>query len=428
MNCSYCFITKIDGAEQLHEEIIETLQSAALCKEIKESYGEDLETIALWGTEPTLTLEYLTPRIPELLKEFPKLSTISFSTNFWTDPQSIRDLITTLRNSLGEGRRFEVKFQISLDGPEEVTDLNRQKGATERITKNFKGFVDWADETEFGNVSVRTSFKPTLSVDNLKNYLTIVDQINFYAFFDELISYWVASERTFGFPRAASITLVVPGEYTSDDGEVFAEFLKVNHRLEGINNRERLFKGLRGSLNSYYPRLKRLLDYGHEIPKKNYMFTCSGGDSCYSKGATNEYHICHRTLYFENPEYKEALAGEFHPFIKDWILKDPPKRELLRWQYVLRNYHDFLKTKLSFIRALTTELVLAGQASTELLASSRLLSLFSLFMVTAHSCPAESILRTGNVHLAPVSVVRITANGAFQELVRRAEEGYYGRC
>ena len=64
------------------------------------------------------------------------------------------------------------------------------------------------------------------------------------------------------------------------------------------------------------------------------------------------------------------------------------------------------------------ELALAGQADPIYLESEIMRELFALFINVSISCPMENLLNTGSVHLQVVSLLRLFANGAFQEILK----------
>jgi len=64
------------------------------------------------------------------------------------------------------------------------------------------------------------------------------------------------------------------------------------------------------------------------------------------------------------------------------------------------------------------ELALAGQADDVYLRNDELATAFAIYLNQALSCPMENLLNTGSVHLQVVSLIRLFANGAFQQLLQ----------
>ena len=208
---------------------------------------------------------------------------------------------------------------------------------------------------------------------------------------------------------------MVPGNYTSEDGKSFAHFLR-NLRRKGYKT-------------AYSFRLGKLLDFWDELGIKKSMFTCSAGDS--NSGMGNNFHICHRSFYLDESKYVDSVlrqdaenwdvshfrAGTIDLLRKYYIVDVDQDAELTRLHYVMRNYHDFWRLQIGYVRSMMMELALAGQASHQYLEDGELSTLFALFVSTGLSCPIENILNTGSIHLTPLSLLRMFGNGAFQELL-----------
>jgi hypothetical protein len=214
-------------------------------------------------------------------------------------------------------------------------------------------------------------------------------------------------------------SLAVPGKFTSDDGRVFAEYLKKLHS--------------KGYESAYTSRLKRIINFTDELGSKRRMFTCSGGDS--NVGVGDNLHICHRSFYLDDPRYVEAVLAKENidnwdvsifnqgtiDHLKDWYMPSiGDEMKIQNFDYIMRGYHDFWELKLSSIEVMTKELALVGQADVLFLENKDYLSLFGIFMATALSCSIEAVLNAGSLQLTPISVIRMFGNGAFRELIKTA--------
>ena len=76
MNCKYCYIPKTGSLKKVHDKLIEKLESGEYVSDLEYVYGKNMEALALWGTEPTLTLDKVTKLLPKLFSTFKKLKTI----------------------------------------------------------------------------------------------------------------------------------------------------------------------------------------------------------------------------------------------------------------------------------------------------------------------------------------------------------------
>jgi len=417
--CKYCYIPKDPSMQTMHEEIREAMKSGKLLARLKDVFDSNqLKYLGFWGTEPATVFPDILQFLREAQKVFPKLANLSFSTSFIFPPDVY---LKFLKGIDSVGRPYKVDMQISLDGPSWITDKNRMEGVTERVVNNWKAFIDALNDTPFERITVSLKWKATHSIENMKEFLKNPQRVEEYiGFFESLNNYFIKHNRNKRVTLAVKSyvpTLVVPGKYTSEDGKVFAKYLQLLH--------------LKGLKSTYSYRLRRLLIHEKELTRNPSCFTCSGGRSNF--GLSDNLTICHRGFYLDDERYVKAILS--HPDIENWDVScfekgflDVYKRNFvvdprdemnkIRFYYVMRNYHDYLSLKIAATEALLIELVKAGQASRVYLESQELRTLFALFINSALSCPSENILNTGSLHLQTLSLIRLFANGAFEELVR----------
>ena len=428
-HCKYCYIPKTPVMRELHNEIVADLEQANHIERLKKIYGDSLKTLGFWGTEPTLTLDLIQPMLPRLTQAFPKLKEITFSTSMVTFKPIVR-FIKAL-----QGYGIKLKIQVSLDGPSFITDKNRFRGAAREVPENFFALVSAIQDQREGamplppttipglaerNLPTEVEFhwKPTLSTENIKEMNDDPSKIDeYYCYFENLNKKFeeVNRSKQISLLEGSTASLVVPGHYTSEDGRDFAQFL---------NNLRR-----KGHKSLYSFRLGKLLDFWDELGTKKSMFTCSAGDS--NSGISDKLHLCHRTFYLDDSRYVNSVlqqdasnwdishfkAGTIELLRKNYIVDMNQDAEVIRLQYVMRNYHDFWRLQMGYVKAMMMELALAGQADREYLENDELITLFGLFILTSYSCPVENILSNGNIHLMPLSILRMFGNGAFQELL-----------
>lgn len=409
-NCAYCYISKDPVMKDVHQEIIDDLKSGTYISRLKKVYGDKLSTLGLWGTEPTLTLDVIATMLPKLSDTFPRLKEISFSTSMIDYEPIVRFAQATA--SVG----LELKVQVSLDGPAFITDVNRFKGAAEIIPNNLFGLVSLLQDSE---AKVEFHWKATLTADNIKEMVGEPAKVDeYFHFFEELNTRFDAVNHNKNIQLLKGSfkpTLAAPGKYTSNIGRNFARFLKLVRQ--------------KGYKTTYTTRMAKLIEFENELGTNKKMFTCSGGDS--NGGIGRNYHICHRSFYVEDDRCVDAILkqgeeswdythyqrGTLDILRKYFIVDIDDNAGLTRVFYIMRNYHDFWRFQIGYIRAMVRELALVGQASQEYLKSDSLGTLFALFVSTCLSCPAENILNTGSLHLAPLSLLRMFGNGAFQEIL-----------
>lgn len=414
-NCSYCYIPKTEMMKEIHEKIRKWIKSGKFIDALEAQYGDRLKFLGFWGTEPTLTL--LEIPMEEVFERFPNLEDISFSTAMMTDPNILVEFTKNL-----VGHKVRLKVQVSLDGPAWLTDTNRMPGAAKKIPENLKKVIELLSDTDLKDVKVEFSWKATHSIENIRGFLDQPERVKGY--YDYFTTMNEMLEKANGNPNITPPkhfvpTLVVPGKYTSQDGRDFANYVKLIHKM--------------GFETTYTGRLWRLFEYSDELVKRR-QFSCSAADS--NLGLSKNVHMCHRTFYYDYPEYIKTILGAESSVgnVENWdvtvfekssvdfinrnfIIDPNDKWELARFHYTMRGYHDFWRHQLAYCYSMIKELARAGQASEVFLEDEWLLNLFAVFLNVAMSCPMENLLNTGSIHLQPVSMIRMFGNGAFEEFV-----------
>lgn len=401
-NCSYCYIPKSPEMKRLHEKIRERIKDIEFWRKVAQL--GDFEHLGFWGTEPTLTLNDIP--IEEVVKLFPRLRNIAFSTSLMYKPEEIVKFAERLP------RRINLDVQISLDGPSWITDVNRIPGAAKRIPENFRTLIIELNESE--TCPVRLKWKATHDLRVFKE-MTVERAIEYREFFESLNTEFRALNKRRDvrlLEKSYYPTAVVPGKYTSEDGRIFARYLRTLHASSVPSSYD-------ARLAVLYRRLKE--------PWKARVFTCSGADSNF--GFDGQIHICHRTFYYndeayvnsvlEMPRYKNWDVSLFErgvlSHIQRWYICDFD--DLTRFQYMMRGYHDFWRLKIGYTATMTRMLAKIGQAEERFLSDEAYLETFCLYLNSALSCPMENLLNTGTPHLQVVSLIRLFGNGAFSEVI-----------
>jgi len=442
LNCKYCYIPKTELIKNLQKEIIRKIEDKTFITDIKKAYGENLQYLGLWGAEPTITLNSISKLIPELIENFSKLKDISFSTSLITDPDIILNFIKVLEK---EKRNIKFDCQISLDGPAFITDINRTKGVTQKIQKNFFYIIKELNKINLKNLNVLFKFKATLTPNNIEALNKKPTKIKeYFDFFDTIFERYKKENKNkkVKLPFSANSTLTVPGKYTSTDGKNLAIFFRNLRTLAEKNKKNHYWKNIDGSLNTYTYRFDKLIRSQQELSTKPYMFTCSGGDTNFGLGINQDLHICHRMFYLNNKEYINSVLsqknidnwdvsifnkGNIDLVNNNYTINTKNKKNQNRVLYILRNYHDFTRLKNSYIITMLKELALAEQANKKYFENDEFCLMFAIFINSALACHAENLLNTGVVHFNPVSIIRLFANGAFSEVLKDYYENFSER-
>jgi len=437
LDCKYCYIPKTDAMKNLQKKIIEKLKNKEFINDLEKFYGDNLQHLAMWGAEPTLTLSYIGDAIPDLVQKFPKLSSFSFSTSLMTNTDIILNFIKTLS---AIGRKAEFKCQISLDGPAYITDVNRIAGAAKKAPENFYDITEKLNDINLGQLRINFHTKSTFTMDNIRYLNKNKDKIKEYFDYFEAIylkQKEINKNKNVTFTPSSIPTLTVPGKYTTEDGKELAIFFKNLRELARENRELHYWTHIRGSLNSYVYRLTRIFKYQNELASKACTFTCSGGDSDFGLGVNNDIRICHRMFFLNNEEYINSILteenienwdvsllnkGNLDLINKNYNMDTGNEKDWPRVLYILRNYHDFVQLRTAYIKAMVTELALCGQSDKIYLRSKSLPILLSAFLNTAMACHTENLLNTGVIYFTPVSIIRLFSNGAFQEILKDFHE------
>ena len=409
--CKYCYLKQDDSLKELHQNIIKKITDKdEFLKEIKSLYSPDqLKILCLWGAEPTISLDPVLNLLPDLLDYYPLFEGISFSTNLLLNYKYLLNFITKFSEFCStKKRKCKLSLQVSHDGL--FTDENRKIGAEKIIIQNLFELLYALSITQLYYLHIEITFKPTWSVDNCRFFTENENNLyNYFQQFEEIIDLanFINKNQNVRLNLSGLSTLVVPGSYTTEDGKIWANVCQQLSKLSNNNN----FKYHKGNLNSYYYRLRRLIDYSREFYNKSGMFSCSAGRSQSQLDNNGKLNICHRSLILNDENNKTKLMKD--RFIID--IKD--EKELNRIQYVYSCYHDFTKLKIQTGLSLIKELIYSKQID-EIFKDDHLAFILSIFIQYSMGCPAENILNTGSMFISPASLFRIWGNGAFQEILK----------
>ena len=421
MDCAYCYIPKNKALKEVDSKIKEKMKNGEYVKEIKELYGDNLKMISLWGTEPSINLDLFNEHLlPQMMEEFPNLYHIGFSTNLLENTDKVLEFVETM-NNIKNKEELSISLQFSNDGLE-ITNENRHPGAKETIESNYRKIVSCIDQMDLkDNINIKCNFKPTLSIKNYKELLDNRQIEEWYEYFFKEFDFFVnnvkRNKKNLKMQLGANPTLVLPGDYTKEDGEVFGRFCRVQHNLSRNMNR-RYMKN--SPLNGYANRLKRVVRHHKEMGTKAKMFICSAGDSQLGLNTNQTFGMCHRLFYVHEDEYlneckKKGVVqyeNEVH-LRKNYTAKIDDELSKSRLMYMNRQVHDFWRFKVSVATNIIREAAAAGQVR-KAYEDEELARNLATFILSTCNCPAENAAITGSQSVIPVSLIRIWGNGAFK--------------
>lgn len=441
LDCQYCYISKNKAFFELDKLIVESLQTKKYFNIIKDFYGDKkdkLERIELWGGEPTLHLDLFTNLLDDFMGNFKNLNAFFMSTNFTTDVNNIKKFLKELSKY---NKKIMVEIQISLDGPENVTTFNRGKnyneGVNNKIEQNLVELLKYYNEEDLKDVGLRISMKPTLVPDNVRYHLKDIEETkNYFLYFQNLVykCYNLCDKPNFRIGYSPIPNFCNPGEYTTDDGKVFAEYVKNVENLKEINLQTKEIP-LYVVFNFLEDKVKNAL----KIYKGNNIDFGLGFCGAYTYktfiSPEGKINICHRGFLDYYSDYREGSVQEsdLHTrkvfSTKDSLLKNVKEKTTIdafdyneEYSKKINVLYNNSRFQVSSIMSLIYELSLCGQVSKIYSEDEELLAKAAIFARVSTPCLYDNIITTGSLYLKDSSLIRLYFNGAFEYLIDKYEE------
>jgi len=425
LNCTYCYIPKRPFLKDVHQGILTRIRNGGFLKDLKSIYGEDLEFIGHWGTEPTLSIKEFIPFYKEAVKVFPKLKSILMSSNFMIDPENLISFIRELPSD----RPLKVDIQISLDGPAWVTDKNRGLGTTVSIIENTKQFIHAINQLETPHDLI-VHVKPTMDEKDISEFSKYSRMKEYYVFFDVYFSelFNLNTNNKISILTHCDPTISVPGNYDRDTGINFKSMLENQVKLKEIS-----WKHITSPESAYYNRWAHRASYFGELFTKPRMFTCSSGDTQLGiMDKSGLFGSCHRMFYVNNPEYEKAVletgldkttlrgvSTGGNQALKEHMIADINNgNNVVKFLYINRAFHDFISQFLASGTAIAMELAHSGLIS-PCYKDRHLATLLTLGTKSAN-CYLDEKCFHGSSYISSFSYFLLFGNGYFENILRRS--------
>ena len=117
----------------------------------------EINTIEIWGGEPSLGIYLITPNLEILLNLFQNLNTFFLSTNWTITP--INDLIDFIKEiDCKSNKKFTLNLQLSIDGLNGEINKQGHPGTVERYIKNIKLFFDQINKIKLKHIQINFLF------------------------------------------------------------------------------------------------------------------------------------------------------------------------------------------------------------------------------------------------------------------------------
>lgn len=192
LNCKYCTIAEGLKNNSEHNRVIKELKESLktgkyldLIDQVTLKYNIDKSKIvhlALWGQEPTITLDEITNLFPRIHKEYPNIYEIFFSTNGVDYFERIIKFAQMIDETLKDMEQPELNIQLSFDGTE-MTEKNRGI-SSDIILNNLTNLLSNLNEINFKKLKINFVLHNVITIQIIENLLLSDEE--FYKYFEDL--------------------------------------------------------------------------------------------------------------------------------------------------------------------------------------------------------------------------------------------------
>ena len=368
------------------------------------------------GGEPSLYLYRAKDLITDLCNNNKDFHIVFFSSNFCSNNfrENVSDFVKFLS---GFDRKITLEIQVSIDGPEELTDMQRGVGVTQKVIDNFNWLVNY-DLPK--SIDLRLHCKPTLDIETFKNFLDKEYIIKYYKFFeDNFIEVAENSKNKFIIPTPIP-NIATPCIVSKEDGVAFGEVQKNLYELSIYNKSNKIFNYYT-DLRTYYRKRDN-----HNIPDGYSMMGgfCGSGRNLLALLPEGKACGCHREFMYIAENYgKLASEDNFsRTIVKTDMLDYRCNKDILIFNNKTEYEHHNDRMK-AFINNGTTSLVVYMTSMIRLLAKggqidakydneeeSRKAAMMLMRFKTF--CLDDNLALCGNVMTNSTSMYKLFLNGA----------------
>lgn len=416
MRCKYCYIFHNEKLIEANKKIRKNIIDGTYISQCRKIFNSDIvDNLGLWGAEPTMNSDVSDILMDQFLGEFRQINEVMFSTNFLNGVDRVLAIVKSANKhaiKLKNNKLEKFALQISIDGPEYMTDLNRHKGATKKILEGLQETIDECEKlTNIEKIYI--TFKPTINQDNIKD---MVDNphliVEWYKFFEK-IKDTIKTEhcKIVKFIPLARQTLVNIGNFSSEDGKIFKKYLELTY---AINTEEAVLKYYKQPLfiahfrdiETILYRFDRSLIKAHEI-------TCGGGD--YSMGVNCDGKICCCHRVYSLPYEDNKLNQDIYKSLAASMNND---NEIERIKYILGSYHDYNALRIANNKAMLLHCARCGLVDTKYIEDEDLLNYTAIFLSGIQCYLDSAISYTRSINVGSLSYILLFGNGAFEILLK----------
>lgn len=424
LKCGYCFIHKNPALTILHKKFMDSYENPNyylnFLDKLKNIYDlNNLFSITLWGVEPSYGFRNASETLKLLMKKYPKINRLNTSTNFTRDTV-VDDLLYMLKY-LKDSQEYIFSLQISIDGPEQFTDLGRGIGTTKKILDNLHILISRLNELP-KNVKLQISAKSTLSADEFPMLNDEKSLYDFFNFFET--KFWNPISKTNIGMQLHRTTPALPYQYTTEDGKIFNELLKKCITLANNNP----FKYETPFLDRI--TIRKAQEFTPKCTYKCYGLFCGAGVK--NIGLLPDYKVCscQREFIAAAPEYYDYSDSYKPDTVDPSIFGDFKRRNIFCLDYkdherLIYSYLNFHGSNATSIISSTTALVMilaqVGQVLEKYKDKKEATLISQKFIRLVGNCYVDSYSVTGTLSEEYMGCLKLYLNG-FLETIDSAKE------
>lgn len=429
LKCTYCYINKNAALGSIDKVLEESFQDPNYYFDFIRDYFPsrgDLEELQVWGSETFLHMERVHGVLHKLIGHYPFFNRFFASTNFsyeeWTDK-----VFGLLRQfAMYPERKFQVTLQLSLDGPEEITDLTRGKGTTAKCLANFDRLLSRAGEIP-DNVTVTLGFKPTLSIDTVYLLDTKEKLVSYYQFFEELIYKVRSLEKPNLLVNHPVPNMGVPVPASKADGEYFATLVRSCRELERENGDRHYFMYYR-EITPFASNVRPKAEDTYNYP----CFNCGTGSKNIGFLPGGLISSCHNGFVDVLEDYERCFQADPESSVDTKLFRSTrnkfthSREDYRKYERQVGFYNcDGSQCRMGCLAGFIRMLAIAGEIEAKYASEEGAFRGAELYQSCTCNCLRDNYQVTGSTSLQPEGMIKLLLNGAIDYIMDdgRCEHG-----
>ena len=245
LHCSYCYLKEQhqnDAYAVFNRKIKQAWRSGEYFENVKKLFEElscdplDVFNFQLWGGEPLIQLQDVTPSIGKFMQFFPNITFFLIPTNWVnTNIDNLFDFIMEIDNNKPEGSpMMDLHLQMSIDGPPGPFNSDGHSGNWDNYRTNITKLCQKMSGIKLKHTQVlmeihatgskENIFKELKSIEGFKNY------ISYMCGFSKFIQEEIVKYNAYSLHRGEGIIapmIAAPADMGVEDALEFQKILKL---------------------------------------------------------------------------------------------------------------------------------------------------------------------------------------------------------